>query len=110
LISGKGDNREQQIADVSRGLKGIALEHGITVLGLSQLNDDGRVRESRAIGHDADSIWILSNDGEWNPSIQPVNLDVEKCRDGETGRVKLTFFKQFTKFEQAAKVASEDVP
>lgn len=110
LLSGTGDNREQEIASISRGLKGLALELDIAVLGLSQLNDDGKLRESRAIGHDADSAWIIANDGEWQPKIQPVILKVEKCRDGETGIVNLTFVKEHTRFEQPSKVDESDVP
>ncbi|MFZ1074128.1 MAG: replicative DNA helicase, partial [Verrucomicrobiia bacterium] len=110
LLSGTGDNREQEIASISRGLKGLALELDIAVLGLSQLNDDGKLRESRAIGHDADSAWIIANDGAWQPKIQPVILKVEKCRDGETGIVNLTFVKEHTRFEQSAKVDESDVP
>ena len=110
LLSGTGDNREQEIASISRGLKGLALELDIAVLGLSQLNDDGKLRESRAIGHDADSAWIIANDGDWKPKIQPVILKVEKCRDGETGNVNLTFIKEHTRFEQSAKFSNEDVP
>ena len=107
-FTGVGDNREQQIASIGSGLKNIAMELEIPVIGLSQLNDDGKLRESRAIGQDGDSVWKLQNDGEWKPDIQPVKLRVEKCRDGETGEVKLTFFKTFTRFEQASKYA--DVP
>lgn len=103
LLTGSGDNREQQIADISRGMKGIALELDMAVLGLSQLNDDDRLRESRAIGHDADSVWILKNKGDWKPDIQPVNLQVEKCRDGETGKIELLFYKTHTRFESASK-------
>lgn len=110
LFTGKGDNREQEIADISRGLKAMALELDIGVLALSQLNDEGRLRESRAIGHDADSVWLIYNDGEWQPKIQPVKLKVEKCRDGETGDVYLNFIKENTRFELAAKIADEDVP
>jgi replicative DNA helicase len=110
LIQGVGDNREQQISSVSKGLKAMALELDVPVLGLSQLTDDGQLRESRAIGQDADSIWKLINDGEWQPKIQPVSLRVEKCRDGETGKVNLTFLKTFTHFECAAKIQSEDYP
>lgn len=110
LLSGTGDNREQEIASISRGLKGLALELDIAVLGLSQLNDDGKLRESRAIGHDADSAWIIANDGDWQPKIQPVILKVEKCRDGETGIVNLTFVKEHTRFEQAAKIEESDAP
>lgn len=112
LLIGEGDNREQRIANISSGMKGIALELGITVIGLSQLNEDGKLRESRAISHDADTALILSNDGEWCSVDQPMILNVEKCRDGETGIVPLILFKTFTRFEQASKfsIASEDIP
>lgn len=110
LLLGQGDNREQRIANISAGLKGIALELDIPVIGLSQLNDDDRLRESRAISHDADTIWIIKNDGDWVHDVQPVVLNVEKCRDGETGSLPLKFYKTFTKFEQQSKFANEDVP
>lgn len=110
LLTGVGDNREQQVSSISKGLKSIALELGITVLALSQLNDDGRMRESRAISQDADGVWKLENDGDWQPLVQPVKLRLEKCRDGETGIVNLTFLKQFTKFESQSKISDEDVP
>ena len=103
LLIGVGDNREQQIANISKGLKAIALELNCAVLALSQLTDDGKLRESRAIGQDADSVWKLANDGDWKPLIQPIKLNIEKCRDGETGSVALTFFKEFTRFECVSK-------
>lgn len=99
LLAGTGDNREQQISSISKGIKAMALELDIPVLALSQLTDDGRLRESRAIGQDADTIWKLENDGAWQPLIQPVKLEIQKCRDGETGKVDLTFFKECTRFE-----------
>ena len=108
LLTGVGDNREQQVSSISKSLKAIALELDITVLALSQLNDDGRMRESRAIAQDADSIWKLENDGDWHPKIQPVKLRIEKCRDGETGIVNLTFLKEFTLFQNSEKVDRED--
>lgn len=110
LISGSGDNREQEIASVSRGLKSISMELNCCVLALSQLNDDGKLRESRAIGQDADSVWKLMNNGEWEPKVQPIKLMIEKSRDGETGVVDLIFMKEWTRFVTASKVRDEDVP
>lgn len=104
LLSGTGDNREQQISSVSKAMKSIALENNATVIGLSQLTDDGKLRESRAIGQDADAVWKLENDGEWQAQTQPITLHIEKCRDGETGSVRLTFLKTFTRFESASRV------
>lgn len=110
MLQGTGDNREQQISNISKGIKGMAGELGIPVLALSQLTDDGKLRESRSIGQDADSVWMLKNDGEWLPHTQPIVLNVDKCRDGETGPVNLIFEKTCTKFRNAEKVAEEDKP
>ncbi len=103
LLTAHGDNREQQISAISKGIRSLALELNCAVLALSQLTDEGKLRESRSIGHDADSVWKLTNDGEWQPQIQPIKLTVEKCRDGETGEVPMTFFKHHTKFKAATK-------
>jgi len=103
LLTGSGDNREQQISSISKGIRSVALELNCAVLALSQLTDEGRLRESRSIGHDADSVWKLANAGDWEPKIQPITLTVEKCRDGETGEVGMTFFKEHTKFKPATK-------
>jgi replicative DNA helicase len=110
LLQGVGDNREQAVASISNGLKAMALELDCAVLALSQLNDQGRLRESRAIGQDADSVWKLENDGPWETQVQPITLTVEKCRDGETGKIKLQFLKTITRFECAAKIDDADVP
>ena len=110
LLTGTGDNREQEISSISKGIKAMAMELEIPVLALSQLTDDGKLRESRAIGQDADTVWKLENDGDWKPDIQPIKLKVEKCRDGATGVINLTFFKEYTRFEDAVKISDEDVP
>lgn len=103
LLSGKGDNREQEISNISKGIKSLALELNCPVMALSQLTDDGKLRESRAISQDADTIWKLENDGDWQPLIQPIKLRIEKCRDGMTGMVNLVFVKEFTRFESVTK-------
>lgn len=106
-----GDNREREIAGISAGAKNIANELGIPVILLSQLNDDGQIRESRAPVHDTDSLWKLSNKGDWLPDNQPVDLFIEKSRDNEAGiSVELLFKKAYTKFECAAVITDDDVP
>lgn len=110
LLNGTGDNREQQVSSVAKGIKAMALELDVCVLALSQLTDDGKLRESRAIGQEADSIWKLVNDGAWQPKVQPVDLMVEKCRDGETGLVKLVFQKTITRFESVSRIDDSDIP
>lgn len=110
LLSGTGDNREQEVASISKGIKAMSGELQIPILALSQLNEAGKLRESRSIGQDADSIWMLKNDGEWNAYQQPIILNVEKCRDGETGPVRLHFDKTCTKFKPAEKISPDDHP
>ena len=110
LLRGTGDNREQEISSISKGCKALAMELNIPVIALSQLNDDGKLRESRAIGQDADTVWKLENNGEVQPLIQPINLNIIKCRDGATGRVELTFIKEFTRFENQSKIDDNDYP
>jgi replicative DNA helicase len=110
LLAGEGDNREQQISSISKGIKGMAIELGIPVMALSQLTDDGKLRESRSIGQDGDSVWKLKNKGEWQPVFQTVELCVEKCRDGATGQVELLFSKRFTRFDNKSKIDEADTP
>lgn len=109
LLSCEAGSREQEVSAISKGIKSIAMELNVPVLALSQLNDDGKLRESRAIGQDADSVWLLENDGDRQPKTQPVKLIVQKNREGATGVVSLMFFKEHTRFEQAA-ISDEDVP
>ena len=85
----------------------MALELEIPVLALSQLTDDGKLRESRAIGQDADSVWRLENSGDWQAVTQPIKLRVDKCRDGSTGSVDLVFMKEITRFENQTNVTND---
>jgi replicative DNA helicase len=123
------ENRQQEISDISSGLKALAKELKVPVLVLSQLNrelerDKSRkprlsdLRESGAIEQDADLVGLLykpsageDDDGNTEESDGvPVNLLIAKQRNGPTGDVNLTFLRSFTRFESAAKVSDEDVP
>jgi replicative DNA helicase len=123
------DNRQQEIADISSGIKALAKELKVPVLVLSQLNrelerDKNRkprlsdLRESGAIEQDADLVGLLykPNSGDDDEGMAeeadgiPVNLLIAKQRNGPTGDVNLTFLKPYTRFESAAKVSDEDVP
>lgn len=110
LLSGTGDNLEQQVSSISKGIKSICMELSIPVLALSQLNEKSETKYARAIAEDTDSLWKLENDGDWQPDVQKVNLFVEKSRDGATGKVPLTFLKEFTRFESQSRVVETDVP
>lgn len=59
----KGQNREQQVAQVSRRMKAMAKRLRCGVVTASQLNDDGKMRESRAIKQDADAVFLIKLEG-----------------------------------------------
>lgn len=65
-------NREQAVAAIAQRLKNLATSCGIAILTASQLNEEGRLRESRAIGHHADIVLVIG-DGK---------IKVEKFRNG----------------------------
>ena len=124
------DTRQQEIADISSGIKALAKELKVPVIVLSQLNrelekDKSRkprlsdLRESGAIEQDADVVALLykpnAGDEDEGGTVDeadgiPVNLLIAKQRNGPTGDVNLTFLKPYTRFESAAKVSDEDVP
>lgn len=114
--SRKVENRQQEVSDIASGLKGMAKEFRVPVLALSQLNDDGALRESRAIGQHADGVWVLQkskrdkNDEEEGLRAEcvPIDLLIRKQRNGPTGVVPLTFLKEYTRFESAAKAVDEE--
>jgi replicative DNA helicase len=125
----RAENRQQEIADISNGVKALAKELKVPVIVLSQLNrelekDKNRkprlsdLRESGAIEQDADVVALLykpsSSDEDEAPGPEadgiPVNLLIAKQRNGPTGDVNLTFLKSYTRFESAAKISSEDIP
>ena len=114
-------SKQEEIAEISHQLKHMAKEFNIPVIALSQLTEvDGgklRLRGSADIGQDADNVFRISNvkrkDGDKEQSETegtPIDLKILKQRNGPTGKVRLMFLKQFTRFENASKVRDEDVP
>lgn len=120
------ENRQQEVSEISKGLKEMAKELKVPVIVLSQLNrnveQDNKnrkpklsdLRESGSIEQDADLVGLLykekkEDDEKEDEEAVSVNLNVAKQRNGPSGDdVHLTFLKGFTRFESAAKVSSED--
>jgi replicative DNA helicase len=110
------ESRQQQISEISRGIKAVAREINVPVIALSQLNraSEGRdghrprmsdLRESGSIEQDADVICLLHREDYYRrtePDFVPDNIAeiiVAKQRNGPTGTVKLTFMDRSTRFE-----------
>jgi len=123
LMQGRKDaaSREQEISELSRGLKQLAKEMGVPVMALSQLNrsvetrttKDKRpqlsdLRESGAIEQDADTILFIYRDEYYfqeSPDRGVAEIIIAKQRNGPTGTVKVRFTPEYTRFDN---LASED--
>lgn len=108
----KYNNREQELADISRTLKLLSLELDIPIIALCQLNRNASrteptladIRESGAIEQDADNVIFLykQNSDEDNP-VQDIVVDLQKQRNGCTGTLNLRFVKRVSEFRNLAK-------
>ncbi|MBN2460004.1 MAG: replicative DNA helicase [Candidatus Cloacimonetes bacterium] len=118
LMTSKGrkENRQQEIADISRSLKVLSKELDIPIMALSQLNRavEGRnppipmladLRESGAIEQDADIVIFIYRDEIYNKDTEEKDLAriiISKNRHGPLGDIKLKFFKETTTFDNYA--------
>jgi replicative DNA helicase len=114
---GKNDSRQQEVSEMSRGLKILAKELSVPIITLSQLSraaetrTDHRpmlsdLRESGAIEQDADIVMFIYRDDYYNPDTEKKNVAeviIAKHRNGSTGTVELAWLGQFTKFANLEK-------
>lgn len=133
LMEGRGkygDNRVQEVAEITRALKAIAKELNIPVLALSQLSRAveqskpaipklAHLRESGSIEQDADVVMFIyrkSMDHGYNIDELPeseknlTELYIAKHRNGPTGRVKLYFNEETVSFKSMEKKGLEEPP
>ncbi len=125
------ENRQQEIADISGGIKALAKELNVPIIVLSQLNREPEkresgapprlsdLRESGAIEQDADVVGLLYKPGKPGAEDEestggdefdavPMKLLIAKQRNGPTGDVDLIFIRAFTRFEPAARGGAKD--
>lgn len=115
-VQSRFENRQQEISQISRGLKALAKEMNCPVFSLGQLSrapeqrQDHRpimsdLRESGAIEQDADVILMLYRDEQYNEDTEDRGIAevlITKHRNGPTGRVKLYFQHECTRFQSIA--------
>ena len=122
------ENRQQQISEVSRQLKGLAKELDVPIIVISQLNrasvkgdntmntkepDLSHLRESGALEQDADVVLFIHRPSYYNPELEDKELakiKVAKHRNGAIGEVEMTFISECTLFmERDKKHVDENV-
>jgi len=119
--AGRVENRQQEISEISRSLKGLARELNVPVVAVSQLSraveqrEERRprlsdLRESGAIEQDADLVIFIYREEYYKPKTEKKGISeiiISKQRNGPTGKVELTFIKEYAKFENLSRISPE---
>jgi len=117
--SSRSENRQQEIADISRSLKALAKDLEVPVIALAQLSrsveqrDKKRpimsdLRESGSLEQDADIVMFIYREEYYKPDTEKrgiAEIIVAKQRNGPTGTVELAFLKEYTRFMNLARQA-----
>lgn len=115
---GRVENRQQEVAEISRALKILARELDIPVVAASQLSRNveyraekkpvlADLRDSGSIEQDADLVIFIYREAMYNPDIPDpgrTEIIVAKHRNGPTGTVELAFLQPYTQFASLARV------
>ncbi len=116
--TGNPESRQQEISEISRSLKALARELKVPVIAISQLSravearTDHRpqlsdLRESGAIEQDADVVVLILREEYYNATAENqgiAEINIAKQRNGPVGSLKLTFIKEYTRFENIARI------
>jgi replicative DNA helicase len=123
--SGPLENRQQEISQISRSLKGIAKELDLPVVALSQLSRAveqrggdhhpqlSDLRESGAIEQDADVVMFVYREEVYNKELPDdqrglAEIIIGKQRNGPIGKIDVTFIKDYARFENRAVIREEN--
>ena len=119
--AGRIENRQQEISEISRSLKSLARELNVPVVAVSQLSraveqrEERRprlsdLRESGAIEQDADLVIFIYREEYYKPKTEKkgiAEIIISKQRNGPTGKIELTFIKEYAKFENLSRISPE---
>ena len=111
---GRADNRQQEVANISRSMKQLARELSVPLIAVSQLNRSPEaradrepqladLRESGAIEQDADMVMFIYEDPSDPEAKGVVKLKIAKNRNGPTDLVRMSFNKDYTRFSSMAR-------
>lgn len=114
---GRTENRQNEVSEISRALKGIAKELNVPLIALAQLSRAGAqrsdkrpilsdLRDSGSIEQDADVVMFLHREEYYEPNTEDKNIAeviIAKQRNGPLGTVKLAWLGQYTRFATLAK-------
>jgi len=117
VVGHSKDNRVQEVAEISRGLKNLARELDIPVIALSQLSRAieqrgtrmpqlSDLRESGSIEQDADVVIFIEREDSYNPDTERkgiADVIVAKHRNGPTGKIEVAFVKDLASFRNLYK-------
>jgi replicative DNA helicase len=117
-LTRRQDNRQQEVADISRSLKLLAKELKVPILALSQLNRNPEaradkrpqlsdLRESGSLEQDSDVVMFIHRDDADPDKKREAELIIAKHRNGPTGSIRLSFEPSLTQFRNAARGQSE---
>lgn len=109
LTDDRPDNREQAVAAIALGIRLLSREANIPIILLSQLNDDGRVRESRKLAHEASNVFKMERkSGKLDdPNIV---LFIDKGRKIPATPLQLYLKAEYCLITESSPVESNDVP